>query len=244
MAGLFVEDENLLRLAGLPILYEMGVFSATWRRIQGEELAREIRVQSRHVHRVFLGRMQRAHVTSSFRVVRGSVPREVLAAALDADMIVLGKVGWSLLQRRRLGSTVHSILPGRFGLALIVKENTRLNEPLAVVYTGSPAAERALAVANILRRRSDEKHPLIVLLLAEAPEICRALQERLARRLAEQGTAVRFRTLKDSNALQLAHALRAEGCGMVILPARSATLQNDALVELLEQLELPSLLVT
>jgi nucleotide-binding universal stress UspA family protein len=244
LSGLFVEDENLLRLAELPFVREIGIFTATRRRIDSEEMERQIRVQSRRVRRVFTLTTERAHVQRSFRVARGAVLSEVLSAAAEADVLVLGQAGWSLLQRGRLGSTVRGILPEQFGLALILKEGTCLGDPLAVVYDGSPVAERALIAAAALRRQPDKDRALIVLLLAEESQSAQTLQSQAASRLADRDAIAVYRSLTSANALWLADILQAEGCGMLVLPARSSALQDSVLVELLEHLDLPVLLVT
>lgn len=244
LAGIFVEDENLLRLAGRPSVIEIGIFTATRRRIDGEELERQMRVQSRRVRRIFTLTTERAHVRRSFRVVRGTILSEVLAAASEADVLVLGQAGWSLLRRGQLGSTVRGILPEKFGLALILKEGTCLGEPLVVIYDGSPIAKRALVAADTLRRQPDEDQALIVLLLAEERQRAHVLQGQAASLLGHRGTVVRYRTLRNTNVVQLTDILHTEGCGMLVLPARSAALQSSTLVALLEHLELPVLLVT
>lgn len=245
LAGLFVEDENLLRLANLPFVQEVGLFSAHRRRVEIRELERQIRGLGRRARRVFIRTTEHIQVTRSFRVVRGSVLPEVLSAASEADMLVLGRAGWSLLQRERLGSTVRGILPERFGMALILKEKTCLGVPLAVVYDGSPAAERALDAADALRQQpEDDNKLLIVLLLAEDEQKIVDLQRQAAARLSEGEVVARYHTLTSANVLPLVDILQAEDCGMLILPAQGFALHSSILVQLLEQLELPVLLVT
>jgi nucleotide-binding universal stress UspA family protein len=244
LAGLFVEDENLLRVANLSFVHEVGLFSAGRRRFDSQELERQFRVQRRRVRRVFTVITESARVRWTFRVVRGIVLSEVLAAASEADVLVLGKAGWSLLRRGRLGSTVRGILPDQFGLALIVKEGTCLGSPLAVVYDGSPAAERALTTAGTLHCQRENNKVLIVLLSADSPQRAQALQAEAADHLGGLDTTAHYRVLTGTNVLYLADALQADECGMLVLPARSQALQNNALVELLEHLELPVMLVT
>lgn len=245
LVGLFVEDENLLRLANLPFVQEVGLFSASRRRVEIKDLERQIRGLGRRARRVFIRTTERIQVTRSFNVVRGSVLSEVLNAASEADVVVLGKAGWSLLQRERLGSTVRGILPERFGMALILKEKTCLGVPLAVVYDGSPAAERALDAADKLRQQpEDDNILLILLLLAEDEDKIRDLQRQAAARLPERQADAHYHALTSTNVLPLVDILQAEDCGMLILPARCFALQSSALVQLLEQLELPVLLVT
>jgi nucleotide-binding universal stress UspA family protein len=243
LTGLYVEDENLLRVADLPFIQEVGLFSATRRHVSGAEMERQIRVHGRRVRQVFTLTTQHAHITRSFRVVRGTVLSEVLSAAQEADVLVLGKVGWSLIRRGRLGSTVRGILPERFGLALIVKEGACLGEPLAVVYDGSSVAERALIVADSLRQKRDGR-TLLVLLLTENPDQARALEQQAASRLADRGAAGHYRSLTRADVPWLTAILEAEGCGTLVLPLRSSALHSSAVVSLLEHLDLPVLLVT
>lgn len=242
LSGLFVEDENLLRLSGLNFVSEIGLFSATRRRVDSEEIERQMRLQSRRVQRIFTLNTERAQLRGTFHVTRGVVLSEVLAAAAEADMLVLGRLGWSLMQRHQLGSTVRGVLPSRFGLVLIMKKDACLDEPLAVVYDGSPAAGRALEVAAALRHQPDDA-ALLVLLLTE-DESAETLQVQAATRLSELGVLAHFRALTRANILRLAFMLQEEACGALVLPARSPTLQNDTLVKLLERVELPALLVT
>jgi nucleotide-binding universal stress UspA family protein len=248
LVGIFVEDENLLRLADLPFVHEIGIFSARRRRLDVKEMERQLRVQRRRVRRIFTLTTERAQVRRTFRVVRGTVLSEVLNAASRADVLVLGRAGWSLLRRGRLGSTVRGILPERFGLALILKEGTCLGDPLAVVYDGSRAADRALITALALHRQSDEDEMLtkrlIVLLLAEDPQRAEALEDQAASILADRDAVARYRSLTGTNVLWWADLLHAEGCGLLVLPAQSSALHNSVLVALLEHLELPVLLVT
>jgi nucleotide-binding universal stress UspA family protein len=243
LAGLYVEDENLLRLAGLPFVHEIGIFTAARRRIGSREMERQIRVHSRRVRRLFTVTTQRAQVAWSFRVVRGTVLPQVLTAASEADVLVLGSAGWSQF-RRRLGSTARGILPERFGLALIVREGMCIGDRLAVVYDGSSTAARALTAADTFRQRLDRDQELTVLLLADGLREAQRLQVQAENRLADRDIDVHYRSLRGTNALHLADVLQAEGCGVLVLPARSSALHSSALVALLEHLNLPVLLVT
>ncbi|MFZ6030130.1 MAG: universal stress protein [Chloroflexota bacterium] len=244
LAGLFVEDENLSRLAEYAFVHEIGLFSAVGRPVSGQEIARRIRVRVRHVRQVFTLSTSRARVRWSFRVTRGVVLSQVVAAAAESDLLILGRAGWSLLQRKRLGSTVRGLLPEPFRLALVIKAGTCIGVPLVAVYDGSAAADRALQAAVALRHGPQDGPPLLVLLLTESPEKAQNLQEKATARLAASDVPVRYRRLMSANMLYLADVLQTERCGTLILPARGAVLQNDILIALLENIELPIMLVT
>ena len=57
-----------------------------------------------------LERAARQHrVRSTFKLLRGNVAAEVLAAAANADLLALGRQGQAAATGRRLGSTVRRI---------------------------------------------------------------------------------------------------------------------------------------
>ena len=244
LSGLFVEDQNLLRLSSYAFVQEIGLYTATSRRIEEKEIEREVRVQSRRVQRIFTLTTERAHLSSSFRIVRGVVLSEVLNAAKDADVLVLGKLGWSLLRHDRLGSTVRGLLPERSGLTLIMEPNTCLGAPMAVVYDGTSVGDRALLTTLSINDHLDESPALIVLLISPDPAQSHELKKQASRILSNQKRMARYRVLTRTNALQIASILQEEVCGTLVLPVRSAAFQNEALEVLMENVNLPMLLVT
>jgi nucleotide-binding universal stress UspA family protein len=244
LAGLFVEDENIFRLADLPFVNEVGYFTGISRQLGSADLQRQLRVQSRMVRRIFSGISQRAQIRWQFHTARGPVVREVLTAASEADVLVLGRTGKSLRPHSRLGSTVSGILREQFGLLLIMHEGHAAHPPLAIVYDGSPTADRALRAAQTLNRQTDKKDPLLIILLAQDIQNTKRLQKQAKAYLDPRDSIVRFRRLKRADAFQINDFLRQEGCGVLVLPTHSAVLRNDLLVPFLENLRLPVLLVT
>lgn len=244
LSGLFVEDDNLLRLANLPFVREVGLYTATQRQVTEDEMQRQMRVQSRTIRRIFTGSSQRAHVRWQFRTARGPVLTEVIAAAGEADVLVLGRSGWSALHRRQLGSTVRGIISERFGLALIAHERSYFGPPLAVVYDGSQIADRTLLAAETINRAADEDQTLLVVLLAHDKDEAEKMQKQAQDQLEGRDGNVRFHWLTSANVYLLNDILLAEGCAGLVMPARSTALSTNLLIDLLENIELSILLVT
>jgi nucleotide-binding universal stress UspA family protein len=119
LSGLFVEDEDLMRLAESPfarqILYPSAAQAATSR----ASLEREMKLQAQRARDTLAKAAQRAHIRWSFRSVKGKVTPQLLAAAEQGDVLLL-----LATQRMRLG-----------------------NIPVAVYYDNSPASNRALLTA-------------------------------------------------------------------------------------------------
>jgi nucleotide-binding universal stress UspA family protein len=241
LLGLFVEDVNLLRLGELSFTREVGLSSATRRRLDTQQVERELRAQAGRARRALTTAAERASVRCSFRVVRGTTAAELLTAASDTDLVILGKSGWPVTPRRRLGSTARAFLSGTPCLALILERGARLRLPILVIYDGSPLAQKALGTAAALVQAEDTY--LTVFIMAEELQEGQRLQTEAAEWLHERGLRARFRLTTEWSAPRLAHVLRTERIGTLVFPAESSLLQDEALLELLEEIESPVLLI-
>lgn len=241
LLGLFVEDINLLRLAEVPFALEIGFFSTARRQLSILELERELRAQARRARQALAIIADRAHVPWTFRVARGVIASELLTAATDVDLVILGKVGWSLTGRGRLGSTARAVLSQTTCLTLILQQGIRLSLPILVVYDGSAVAQKALVAATRLVRGKNGF--LTVLILADRPDIARNLQTKVADWLREQGLEARYRWLVGADVQRLAHLVRTEGCGVLVLPGQNSRLHSEMFLRLLDEVECPVLLV-
>jgi nucleotide-binding universal stress UspA family protein len=241
LSGLFVEDVNLLRLAGSPLAQEVGFFSATRRRLDAQQIEWQLRAQASRVRQALQAMAEPAEVQWSFRIARGVIASELLTAAAEVDLIILGRGGWSLTRRRRLGSTARAVLSEAPCLALILQHGAGLEMPVLVVYDGSPLAQKALAAAAALVE--EEEGHLTVLILADGADTAHRLQKQAAGWLQERGVEVRYRLLTKLSVPRLAHIVQMEGRGTLVLPARSALLQDEVLLALLDEIETPVLLV-
>lgn len=91
LVGLFVEDINLLRLAGLPFASEVQRVTGTGRVLDEAGMERDLQLQASQARRALANAAADAEATWTFRVVRGVVTTEILAAALEADLLTLGR---------------------------------------------------------------------------------------------------------------------------------------------------------
>lgn len=241
LSGVFVEDLDLLHMAELPFVQTVGSFSAIARPLDSRRLELGLRADARRARRALEMTAEREGVEWSFRVVRGPVASELLAAALEADLITLGKIGWSPGGRGRLGSTALAVLQTGSGPALILHQETRLRSPVVVAYDGSETAQKALSLAALLRRNENE--PLGVLILADGPEAARALQDRATRWLEQRGVRASFRRLVGADAGTLARTACDERSGVLVIPAETTPIGGEALAAFLNEIGCPALVV-
>jgi nucleotide-binding universal stress UspA family protein len=235
--GLFVEDINLLRLTRLPFARQVNATSGAAEPVDAERMEREMRGQAAEARRALAAAAERVRVPWSFRVARGEVAAEVIAAAEEADVITLGKRGLAS-NGHRLGSTAHAALTSARRSLLLSQHGSPFGAPVLVVCDGTTGSREALDVALRLARAAG--HRLVVLLVngTDMP----ALQEEVAREIGTHGPRLRYQGPYGANALSLSHALRQEPDGFLVL-SDSGRLSRDEIRKLLQQVRNPVLVV-
>lgn len=89
LAGLFVEDVNLLRLAGLPFARQIPVSGGPPRRVEPAAMEAQLRALAAAARQDLARAASSVHVAWTFEVRRGALPAEALAAAGESDLLLL-----------------------------------------------------------------------------------------------------------------------------------------------------------
>lgn len=147
LRGLFVEDEDLMRLASLPFAREVDFTSASARKLQTVRMERQLRAAADEAQRAFVDATQESNLRWTFRVVRGTITQASLEAAEDVDLLVIGQQG------RRPPVMTGDFLPHR----------TDGGKRIVVVFDGSPSAFRAIELADNLAHRNATSLAVFVL---------------------------------------------------------------------------------
>lgn len=234
LEGLFVEDVNLVRAAGLPFASQLSSLSGAPQPLERHSVELELRALAAAARASLAEAAGRLQVEWSFRVVRGQVSAEVLSAAARADVLVLGRTGRRV--RSGPGETARAATTRSPTSVLLVGRGTDLGQPVLVAYDGSPAADRVLDLAARLDAGAGK---LTVLVTAAAPGLADRIAERARRRLESKGAA---RYVVVARRRDLVAAARSSGALLVFGPASSAL--GDADLELmLDEIESPLLVV-
>lgn len=136
VAGLYVEDADLLRLAGLPMAAEMNPLSTVLRPIGTTDIERQLRGQAARIERDLARRARHAGLAWSFHVRRGNPLLEALALAAAHEVMVLGG--------RRLAPPQRPALAPRAG-------------PVVLLLDGDSAAPAAKSLAHGAALRLDAR---------------------------------------------------------------------------------------
>jgi len=152
LAGLFVEDADLLRLAGWPTATETRVFETSLRPVGGAELERALRAQALALQRRLDALARSIGVPWSFRTVRGRVVQQALSVAEGGDWIVLASAANAL--RLTLRQTALQVRPV---IWLLPEDVEGLERLLAAAegYDPRGAAERRLVLPQDAPRAAE-----------------------------------------------------------------------------------------
>ncbi len=178
---LFVEDADLLRLADLPFARVTSLALRQVERTDRARMERHLRLRAARARDAFRRRTARARVRTRFSSVRGEVVQEVLAASAQVDLLGLGKMGHGRVCTERCGSTLRAALEAEQPL-LVAEGRARSGEGLLVLYDGSPAARRALALAQELGMGARQRLNVVALAgsAPEAQQLAREAEEHLS----------------------------------------------------------------
>jgi hypothetical protein len=86
--GLFVEDDDLMRLAGLPFAYQVTI-GAGAERLSSETIALQLRAAAERARRELIGAAKQRRIACTFEIVRGANEPRVVGAA-EHDLVVTG----------------------------------------------------------------------------------------------------------------------------------------------------------
>ena len=235
LEGLFVEDRDLLQLSRSGQARQVGFLTATAEPIGAREMERQLRAQAARA-RITLSRIASEQgISYSFRVTRGTVAREILAAAGPADLVSVGRLGWSR-GHRRLGSTTRALLARGRSATLLTDRAVAVETPVAVLFDGSEAATDALRLAARLAAPPGGD----VVVLATDRETARQAGRQLAER-QPRATVVR---LDRPVAETLPEAVAEHRPGLLLLPIGGPALDAAGLLDLLPELRCPVLAVS
>jgi nucleotide-binding universal stress UspA family protein len=192
LMGVYVEDVNLLRLAQLPFVREIRYASATSQKLDEVMVEKQLRSQASRA-RDDLRQVAEAHALEwSFRVLRGMVSAELLTAAMEADLLVLGRTGRQSRPRNQLGSTARMAVMQHQCPVLLIPPIYNLNQPPLLLYDGSAMANRALLMAVALAKPYGR---FAVLLVHPDETIAQQWRQTIHAQLAGEKLQTEYRTV-------------------------------------------------
>jgi len=228
LVGVFVEDINLLRTVEFPFAREVNRLSGAVQPIDRTGIDRQLKFQARQAQQALEKVARECQVACSFRVVRGGVSQELIAAAEQEDLVTLGRVGWS--SEQRLGSTAQAIMARGRCMTLLHNSQTISQLGLTILFDGSVESEKALLVGVQISAGRD----VTVMVLAIQENDFREKQKQAEVILGGAHKVVQFQSISDWSELKWV-----SGQDIVIVPVA----QSGEVLEHLDRLDCSILLV-
>jgi nucleotide-binding universal stress UspA family protein len=235
-----VEDENLVHLAGLPFASEVRSPSAASKRVSSHEMEAALRLQASQARQALEAAASRARAQWSFQIVRGQVTASILAAALEADLLAMGRIGRPISSRSHLGSSARAAMGGTGGSVLVMKQGGHLHYPVLVTFDGSAAARQALkAAAQLSQASGDNLNVLLLGKVEERPD----LEQEAAALLEKMGVNISFHGMADMSVAKLVAMIETADDCVLVLGGDNPLLEADNIQELLDRTDCPVMLV-
>jgi nucleotide-binding universal stress UspA family protein len=183
----------------------------------------------------------RRRIRSTFRVARGRVAAELLAAAEAADLLILGTASHAVGFRFRPGRVALAAAERSPRSVLLLRGGMRFEGRPLACYDGTAGADKALdAAAALARFTGNDVHVLI-----GEPDAKKAgaLREAAAQRLAGSGVAVLFEDAPAATLDSMCRLIARTDADILVLAADDPRLGGEGCGRLLERVACPVLLV-
>lgn len=233
LLGLFVEDINLLRLSELPFAREVLFAESRLRQLESEELLRRLRARAAILRQEVQELAAEHKITSTFRVIRGPVDKELLSAALESDLLALGRLGHTIAHRARLGSTARAVIDRATSAVLLVRSEATTG-PIIALYDGSEVGRRVLDLAVSLSAQDGD---LRVLVWAEEEAEAFDRRQLAAHFLEPHAARIQYQHLSGENPERVLQWINRQKAVLLLLGAGETKLPPSIFRTLLDEAE-------
>jgi nucleotide-binding universal stress UspA family protein len=213
---LFVEDEEALALTENPAVRIVSTVTATTYHVDRILLERSRRGRVAASRQSIASVMAARSIATIFDVRRGVVVDELIAAADDADLIVLGWGSRGLGRRHasqpsRPGSVACAVAERSDVPVLLLLPLSPVNGPTVIAFDGTPSAARAFDAAMALSTDHDR---VIVALITDRTAEVQRWREELSSRCSN---SLHFQHVPLGDPATLLAATRQAGAAMLVL---------------------------
>jgi len=234
--GLFVHDDQWLRISRLPSLAEIDELTGSLSPLGRESIEKEIRELERAIKEHFELISRRHQLTHTWSTVKGVVAEKVLDAAKNSDMITIGSRGRSFSKSGKLGSTAATIIQTADKPVLILQKRNHLGRPPIVIFDGSDESVSGVNIALKIAKKNNSRLTII--------DMSDAFPSKDSNRSVLDRIEIKNKVLKLDQPnmgrfLFVIHKLKG---GLLILPKNESFTSRTAMEHILECADCPVML--
>ena len=243
LEGLFIEDIDLVKLAALPFGNEVSLATGEARPFDGGALEEQLAREVSRARRLVEGKAGKTRLRTRFRVARGRIETEIIAASSNADLLIVGAAGLDIGfgMRFRPGRVALAAAEQAPGSVLLLRSGSTFRGSPLVPFDGSPGSERALTAALRLARINDRG---VQILITEADtEKSAALHARASGQASAQGVGLTENIAPGVTISGMCRIVQQTDADILVLSGDDARLEGNGRKTLLERVACPVLLV-
>lgn len=236
--GLFVHDDQWLRISKLPSATEIDELTGKLSPIGRESIEKEIFELEKSIKKHFERISNQYQITHAWSSVKGTVTEKVLEAAKEADLITIGSKGRSFSKSRKLGSTAAAVIRTANKPVLILQKKTGTERPTIVLFDGS---EKSISgVKTALKMAGKNNSSLVAIDISDTNSSAPPLESLLSQTKIDVDI-IKPDQLNMGRFLFLLSRLRG---GFLILPKNERFTKKSTVEYILESAGCPILLAT
>ncbi|HSS66088.1 MAG TPA: universal stress protein [Gammaproteobacteria bacterium] len=241
LEGLFVEDVNLINLAEHPLSRLVSFPSGEASSLDRRDLERHIKSECARAQRMLESMAARLHLRTTFRILRGRVESEIVTAASDADLLVVGFSGRGRLGRGRPGSVAMAAIERGPRSVLVYRTGVSSSGTPLVCFDGSDGGMKALDAATSLQREGS--HEVRVVLVPSENVETNTLRERVDSLLSDRGLKAMLVECTHPTPQRLCQLAALSDTSGIVIAAENPILRGEGLRQMLAEAPCPILLV-
>jgi len=230
VAGLFIEDANLFRLAALPVTRHLALRSQAPSAFDAARLEADLRAGAARAEAELGAAATRRGLRWSFRVVRGLPAAELTAATVVEDVLVVGPPPRVSGLPLGLGGALALAACRCTRTLLMATASARIGRPLVVLDAGSALTARVLTAAARLAAPGQAE---VALLILGGGREAALLEQDAAAWLSRRGFRPLIGRLERPSATALLGRMHAGGHDVLVLPADLPSIAEDGLEALM-----------
>ncbi len=241
LRGLYVEDRDLLRSAGLPFTREVGAYTGVARPLASDTLEARLQDRAQLVRAAIRRALAHERREVALQVLRDRVVAAALSEARDSDLLVLGRTGWASGRARSLGSNARQLI--HLAPCSLLLGTWPERAVTGIVVRADEHAEQALGAA--LRVGGDGREYTLLVLPPETGELKDQRLAEITDWLETRGVSARLRVVYPPDENGLLKALLQEQIGALLISRTQDGSEEERgmITRLLERVDLPFLLL-
>ena len=241
LAGLFVEDINLLNLAEFPFALEVQRTIVQRREVDRQRMERWLRAEAERVHRALQQQAKGRAVRWRFELARGEILAETLAAAHQSDLLIISRRFQDALMQARRSAVVAAIIAQAQCAVLIAGQDGHGGSAVHAVIHDVPAAGRVLAAAS--RFAAIDNVPLVVINTAATAELCAQHETAIRALLAQHPGGFKLENVLAAAPSDWLHDVNLKSSELLVMDRDSVVADERSVEVLVDELSCPVLLI-